>query len=325
MSATKPPAPAAGAWDSAALLNKAQRYIEEMQEHSHSDWKAVLWSSLALELLARAALSKFSPALLADATSWHNLSYAVGYTPKVAKFLPKSVAMADVLIRLNELLPDFDEELRKFCLIHVGSRNAELHSAEMPFEGASTSTWLPAFYRSCEVLGKVLGMSLKDLFGDDEARAAKKVMAAAKDAAANSVKGSINAHKTVWEGKSDRERTKFASQAEVWARRQEGHVVNCPACASKALLYGDPMTEPKKKIKDDLITETQTCLPTKFECVACNLKISGLSQLAASGLGDPFKKTLTYDAAEYYKPEDDISGYEDDNNEPIDLDDLKRD
>ena len=317
MSATIPPTPAPGAWDSAALLAKAQRYIEEMQEHLHSDWRAVLWSSLALELLARAALSKFSPALLADPTSWHNLSYAIGYPPKVTKFLPRSIPTTDVLTRLNGLLPEFDEELQKFCLIHVGNRNTELHSAEMSFDGVSTSTWLPSFYRSCEVLGNSLGMTLKDLFGDDEAKAAKIMMAAAKDAAANSVKGSINAHKTVWAAKSERERAKLAAQAEVWARRQVGHVVNCPACASKALLHGDPITEPKKTIKEDLITETQTCLPSKFECVACNLKISGLSQLAASGLGDPFTKTSTYDAADYYKPEDDVyGGYEDDNNEP---------
>jgi hypothetical protein len=316
MTPTKLTTPVSGAWDSTALLSKAQRYIEEMQEHSHSDWKAVLWSSLALELLARAALSKFSPALLADPASWHNLSYALGYVPKVPKFFPKSIAMADVLARLSELLPEFDEELQKFCRVHIGNRNAELHSADMPFEGASSSTWLASFYRSCAVLGNSLGMSLIDLFDGDEAKAANTVIAAAKDAAANSVKGSINAHKTVWEAKPERDRTKLAAQADVWARRQEGHVVTCPACSSKALLHGDPITEPKKTIKEDFITETQTCLPTRFECVACNLKISGLSQLAASGLGDPFKKTSTYDAADYYKPDDDMSGYEDDNNEP---------
>jgi hypothetical protein len=235
----------------------------------------------------------------------------------VTKFLPKSIGMADVLTRLNELIPDFDEELRKFCLVHTGNRNAELHSAEMPFDGSSTSTWLPSFYRSCDVLGQSLGASLTDLFGADEAKAAKKLMAAAKDAAASSVKGSINAHKTVWAAKLERERTKLASQAEVWAARQDGHVVSCPACDSKALVYGDPITAPKKTIQDDLITETQTCLPTKFECVACGLKISGLSQLAASGLGDPFKNTSTYDAADYYRPDGDAPDYEDDNNEPF--------
>ena len=45
--------------------------------------------------------------------------------------------------------------------------------------------------------------------------------------------------------------------------------------------------------------------------------LHGSLALAASGLGDPFKKTSTYDAADYYKPEDDMSGYEDDNNEPV--------
>lgn len=315
MSGTKSTAPVPSAWDSAALLRKAQRYIEEMHEHSHGDWRAVLWSSLALELLARAALSKFSPALLADATSWYNLSYALGYTPKVAKFLPKSITMADVLARLSELLPEFDEELRKFCLVHVGNRNAELHSAEMPFEGISGSAWLPLFYRSCEVLGKSISLSLDDLLGDDEAKAARRVMEAANDAAAKSVRGSIAAHRVVWDEKQELERRKLAAQAEIWARRQDGHVVSCPACGSTALIHGDPITEPRKTIKDDLITETQTCLPTQFQCTACGLKISGLSQLTASGLGDPFKRTLTYDAADYYKPDEDMLGYEEDYNE----------
>jgi ribosomal protein L37AE/L43A len=36
-----------------------------------------------------------------------------------------------------------------------------------------------------------------------------------------------------------------------------------------------------------------------FECVACGLKISGLSYLSACGLGDTYTGTFTYDAAEY--------------------------
>jgi hypothetical protein len=148
-------------------------------------------------------------------------------------------------------------------------------------------------------------------------------MEAAKDAAAQSVKGSIKAHKTVWDGKTEKDRAKLVAQAEVWARRQEGHVVSCPACGSNALLYGDPITEPKKTIKDDLITESQTRLPTRFECVACNLKITGLSHLSAASLGDTFKTTSTYNAADYYRPDieygddDDMREWEDDNNEPV--------
>jgi hypothetical protein len=45
------------------------------------------------------------------------------------------------------------------------------------------------------------------------------------------------------------------------------------------------------------------------------LKVSGLSRLTAISLGDRYKNTLTYDAADYYAPQDEFHGYEEDNNE----------
>jgi hypothetical protein len=67
----------------------------------------------------------------------------------------------------------------------------------------------------------------------------------------------------------------------------------------------------------DLIVEVQDYLPEKFECIACQLKIAGLSQLSACGLNATYKATFTYDAADYYAPEDDPhSHFDDDNNEP---------
>ena len=78
---------------------------------------------------------------------------------------------------------------------------------------------------------------------------------------------------------------------------------------------GTAISAPVKRLEDDLIIEVQDHLPTKFECVACNLKIAGLSQLAACGLGATYKSTSTYDAADYYAPEDRYEEFEDDNNE----------
>jgi hypothetical protein len=68
-------------------------------------------------------------------------------------------------------------------------------------------------------------------------------------------------------------------------------------------------------IDDDLVVETQLYLPAKFECVACHLKIAGLSQLGACGLGNPYKATSTYDWGEYFEAYDQYAGFEDDNNE----------
>jgi hypothetical protein len=126
---------------------------------------------------------------------------------------------------------------------------------------------------------------------------------------------SIAAHKTVWESKDTNERTKLTTQASTWATRQAGHRVVCPACGNDALLTGTPIAAPFRKLDGDLIIETQEYLPSRFECVACQLKISGLSQLNACGLGSTFKATFSFDAADYYAQEDQYSGYEDDNNE----------
>tara|TARA_R110001606_G_scaffold29681_12_gene92466 strand:- start:3666 stop:3890 length:225 start_codon:yes stop_codon:yes gene_type:complete len=74
--------------------------------------------------------------------------------------------------------------------------------------------------------------------------------------------------------------------------------VDCPACNSISLLQGEAISAPKKELDNDIIIEKQEYLPAQFECVACNLKISGFSRLNAIGLGDRFVNTQRYDAAE---------------------------
>ena len=117
-------------WNDAALLSKARRYIEEMQAYDHDDWQFAFWSSLALELIARASLANVSPVLLAETNEWTQLYFALGHTPTTQEFIPKSVGISEVLTRLQAINPAFEKELRDFCSIHTGMRNAELHSAE---------------------------------------------------------------------------------------------------------------------------------------------------------------------------------------------------
>jgi hypothetical protein len=231
---------------------------------------------LTLELVARSALAKISPVLLADQTNWKQLYHALGHTPNAPKFSPKSISITEVLGRLGEIIPEFNKELENSCIVHTGNRNAELHSGDTPFDGKKSSSWLPSFYGSCDALLNFLGSTLEELLGKPEAKAAKKLIAAARDDAAKAVASLIKAHQTVWAEKSTKERDELTAQSAVWAARQDGHVVNCPACQAKALLDGEPISAPKKTINDGLITETQQFLPRSFECIACKLKIAGL-------------------------------------------------
>jgi hypothetical protein len=301
-------------WSSEALLAKALRYAQEMQPLSREDWRFGLTSAFVLEFLARSALSAISPTLLADAKDWNNIYFALGKKPTASKFIPKSVDISTVLFRLRDAHPTLTTELEGFAAQHINRRNEELHAGSMPFEGLPT-TWLASFYETCSVLLSAISRDLEYLFGDDEARLAEQLIAAARDESAKAVQKSIAAHKTVWESKDPEERKKSNQHATAWATRQHGHRAQCPACRSDALVLGAAVSPPVRRLEDDLIVEVQDHLPSKFECVACQLKIAGLSQLTACGLGATYKSTHTYDAADYYAPEDNHEQFEDDNNE----------
>ena len=303
-------------WDADSLFAKAQRYVEKMLIEPRDDWPFALWSSLALEFLIRASLADYSPALLADPKDWNNLYSSLGFTPTAKKFTPKSIDTKEVIDRLKDIVPEFDTEVEGFCRRHTSQRNSELHSGEAAFDGVNHSSWLPLYYKCCKVLVDDIGRDLDELLGDDEAKMAVILIATLADETAKAVKGTINAHRAVWEQKEKDEQAKLSSQADLWATRRAGHRVKCPACGSAAMVLGEPISIPQKTIEGDVITESQEHLPNKFECIACGMKISGLSQLNAAGLGDVYKETNSYDAAEYYAPEDSAPHWEEDNNEP---------
>ncbi|RYG95621.1 MAG: hypothetical protein EON58_13780, partial [Alphaproteobacteria bacterium] len=236
-------------FDPDALYLKAERYIQHMSLFDSDDWEYALWSSLALEFLARAALANVSPALIADTDkSWSSLYYALGFTPTEERFGPKSIAVSEVFKRLTAILPDFSKEHESFGIQHTGRRNAELHSGELAFEGVKGSSWQPRFYQACEILLASMGTTLKDFFGEDEANVATQLIAAAIDEGAKALKGEVEAHKKVWLAKPDHERDTLIKQAAVWATRHAGHRVDCPACTSPALVSGEPVSTPQQRL-----------------------------------------------------------------------------
>lgn len=301
-------------WSTEAFLTKAQRYAEEMLSHSRDDWRFGLTSTFVLEFLARASLAKTSPTLLADLKSWSNLYFSLGHTPNVSKFIPKSIDISEVFSRLRDINPAFTSELEGFSAKHISLRNEELHAGSTPFDGLRTN-WLAKFYEACAVLLASIDEELDILFGDEESLVAVKLISASKDESAKAVAKAISAHKTVWETKDAEEKENLTKKSVAWATRQAGHRVICPSCDNEALVTGGPISGPIRKLDGDLIVEAQEYLPSKFECIACQLKIAGLSQLSACGLGATYKSTSTYDAAEYYAPEDEHPGFDDDNNE----------
>jgi hypothetical protein len=269
-----------------------------MEQYPSGDWQFGFWSSLSLELLARAAIAHISPALLANNKDWRNTYHALGHPATKKGFVPNSVETNKVLSMLDELLPDFTKELYDSCAIHVDRRNAELHSGEDAFVGLGTSAWLPKFYASCDVFLRSMYKTLGDFFSDPESIQAQ--ITAMRDTAAKNVAQEIQSYKKIWEGKNLDDQTGAHEQAVAWATRHVGHRVVCPACGNPAIIQGSPQGLVTTLTEEDEVVQKQTMLPSLFECIACGLKISGLSKLSASGLGDTFTATSTWSPAEFF-------------------------
>ncbi len=285
-------------WSEEALLAKARVYIERMEAHAPDDWEFGFWSALSLELLARAALAHISPMLLADIKNWRNLTHALGRAPTAKKYSPTSISTAEGFSRLGELIPVFTEEIAGFCTIHSDRRNAELHSGELAFTSLGTSEWLPRYYLACKILLESIGKELADFISD--APAAEALISSLGDATAQAVKRDVSAHAKVWSNKTDAERKEAIAQAATWATRHAGHRVDCPACCSHAIVHGSASGTVTTTIMDDDVVQRQAMLPSTFECVACGLRIAGLSKLSACGLGDAFSAKSTSTPADFF-------------------------
>lgn len=286
-------------WSEETLFRKAKLYAEQMELHTADDWQFGFWSALSLELLSRSALARISPVLLADNRNWRNLSYALDENQTKVQSVPRSLSEKEVLDRLMELIPAFNSEIRGFCNQHMERRNLELHSGSMAFEGIGTSEWLPEFYSACDILLKSMNRNLEDFISDHET--ARSVISEFKNSVADTVKNDIEAHRKVWSNKSLVEQENASKQAEAWATRHAGHRVPCPACKSQALLKGTPSGSVSTEVKGDVVIQRQTMLPSSFECISCGLRISGLSKLSASGLGNAFSAKYLYTAADYFQ------------------------
>ena len=293
-------------WSEESLFCKAVLYFEQMESHAANDWRYGFWSALSLEFLARAALSHVSPVFLADTKDWRNLAHALGKSPTAKRFSPASLNTRDIFARLRELTPDFNEEISNFCIKHAERRNSEIHSGHLAFESLGTSEWLPRFYLACKVLTESMGRDFSDLVSNSEA--AVNIINSLKDNAAKAVRKDIEAHRKVWLNKNEEEKKEASGQATKWARRQSGHRTDCPSCNCKALLKGSPSGAISTRLEGDYVIEKQTQLPSSFECIACGLRISGLSRLSACGLGDAFSEESTCTVAEFFNlyTEDDL-------------------
>lgn len=295
-------------WRQEDLWAKAKLFMERAAQQDRESDIFGLWAAMGLELLARSALAKISPMLLAEPDKeQRNILHALGHGSGAG---PRSISTMQVLFLCRTLVAEFTEDEFKAAASIVSRRNDELHTGTAAFYAYPTQNWLPGFYRCCKVLSEFQDESLTTLFGEDEASVAEQSLQRAEQSTLSSVRALIAAHQKVFNAKEESERESLATDA---AQKSEAlshsghHRVICPACGSSATVQGDLYGGERVAHSDGLITVRQSVVPTRFACIACGLKLAGYGELHAAGVADHFTQRRDYSPEEYYglvDPED---------------------
>ncbi len=289
-------------WDPELLYQKAKLYLDRANDFEHESHEFPFWSSLAMELLARAALTKLHPALNADPTHQESLLYACGVETTQQ---PKSLPLHAVLLRLEKIVPGFGSTQRELCDFLALLRNDEIHSGELPYERLPESKWLPRFYEVCRVLSAFVGKDLDDLLGPQLSKAADRLIDALLREAAKSVKGRIVKHAKEFAAKPETERRRLVAGADTKSRLLPPGLssVACPACDSPALVSGDLIKELRPKYEGDNLVVDLEYLATGLRCPACDLQLHNVEEILHAGLEPRFLGQRATELHEFFEPD----------------------
>jgi hypothetical protein len=306
-------------WSADTLKAKAKLYGQRAHEQQIESAQFGFWMSLCLELLARAALAKLHPVLLADPRDEGNIHYSFGIIPKGNV---RSVQAKTVFARCSIFVPGYTDKMSAHCLILADRRNRELHTGVAAFEGHDASTWLPQTYEVMEVLLAYLDDDFTGLFGTEQARVAQMMLKDRRSQTKSEVQSKIAAARRAFETLNGQEKSERASKGQEvlvsWvAKSALRKATKCPSCGFNAALSGESQSRGPVQIDEAAATITREVrvLPHALTCPTCALKLDGYQELLEASLGQIFTTVEEEDPIEFFGivPE-----------EHVDVDDLVR-
>jgi hypothetical protein len=223
-----------------ALARKGAGDLDEYQ----------LWASLALELLGKAALARKHPSLVVDPTHWQSMFVAAGINVTTDV---KTITAKTLFERLAHLVPRFDKTVQKFCQDIAERRNAELHSADLPFRTMRLEGWEARYWHACDTILHHMGSSLEHWLGAGGAKAPRQLLDEAAQALEAAVKLRVEAVKERFMALKKSDRDRLTADAELREPQHQAALFkgsheeiwtgSCPACGCRAFMTGEQTGE----------------------------------------------------------------------------------
>ncbi|EKS38550.1 MAG: hypothetical protein J0G37_14530 [Afipia sp.] len=284
---------------SRALARKSLGDLDEYQ----------LWASLALELLGKAALARKHPSLIVDPTHWQSMFVAAGINVTTDV---KTITAKTLFERLAHLVPRFDKTIQKFCEGIAERRNAELHSADLPFRAMRLDAWEARYWHACDTVLQEMGSSLEHWLGATDAKAPRRLLDEAANAIDAAVKLRVNAARDKFKALKKSVRDRLAAEATLREpqhqaalfrdRFDEVWVETCPSCGCRAFMTGEQTGEDISEERDEYAVweiVDREFIGEEFRCPTCELSLIGSDEIKATGLSyvheDQQERELQYE------------------------------
>ena len=284
------------AWDERALWQKARLFLNhamDADEPRDFDERA-LWASLALELLAKGALARISPLLIATPNEeGTNLLAASGLVQGSGSF--NSVAATTLFTRCARAFRPFDEsEAKKIAR----ARNEYLHGGSAVFSPIPEEAWWPSFWAQAAILVHAQDKTLEELVGLDRLAAVDNYLAKNKRNLQQRAEVLIlRARQRLQQYRSGDLPSKFLAEwqhpSDLSASLMYSTYTDCPVCGEAGKLEGDTIGSSEMRYggsgPDDWDTWVElTIYADYFSCATCRIVLDGTDLLDAAGLDTVF-------------------------------------
>jgi hypothetical protein len=283
-------------YDHEALWVKAQLFINRAMddEESRSFDEQALWAALALELLAKAALARVSPLLVAEPTEdGVNMLIATGLIKGDARFT--SVRAATLFNRCHRAFKPFS--LADATKI-TAARNEYLHGSGVAFLTIPQQVWWSRFWAQAAILITACDRDIDEFVGSARAKVVtdhlernKKYLEDRTETLIERARQRLDQH---------RAGTLPAKVAAEWrpafdnsAYLEHRTAATCPACGSDGVLEGDTVSDttvsepgPEDPVAYSVVTLTVDA--DYFSCPTCQLVLNGYEFLDQAELPTSF-------------------------------------
>lgn len=283
-------------YDHEALWLKAKLFLNKAMddEDVRTFDERALWASLALELLAKAALARQSPLLTAvPSEDGTNVLIALGLTGGKARF--ESVAAKTLYSRCEKAFKPFSKaEADKI----THARNEYLHGATAEFTLIPEAVWWPRYWAQAVIVVAACDREVEDLVGDSRAWTVREhlernkrniehrtemLLERARQRRAQYEAGTLPA-------KVAREWQPGKALTALFRHRQDE---TCPACGGQGVVEGDNVTDVDTDYHridehDYDVIVTLTVSAEYFSCPRCGLVLDDHQVLEEAGIDETF-------------------------------------